>query len=274
MTTETVLDDYARYLHSWSAAETTIRARVTIARSRLEAWGWDGFTVDNVTTWLAAGKAGQPRPKWTVTTYYNHLTDFCQWAVAAGHLAASPMGEIRRSKRPHNLPRPLTDADVERVLAATTPPVSHWCMFALYAGLRAFEVAKLRGEDATESGLFVVGKGGVESLLPMRAELWPVVRSYPRHGYLWPGTDEGHIPANRLSVRVGRVFSDLGLDGSIHRLRHTYATGLLRSGVDVRQVQTLMRHSSLETTAGYLAVIPGELQAAVDALPSWGHPAA
>ena len=55
--------------------------------------------------------------------------------------------------------------------------------------------------------------------------------------------------------------------GSAHSLRHWYATQLLREGADIRVVQQLMRHASLATTAGYLAVESDALTAAVAALP-------
>ncbi len=62
------------------------------------------------------------------------------------------------------------------------------------------------------------------------------------------------------------LFRRLGIDGSSHRCRHYFATQLLRGGTSVRVVQTLMRHSSLATTAAYLAVDEDERSAAVSAL--------
>ena len=57
-----------------------------------------------------------------------------------------------------------------------------------------------------------------------------------------------------------------GLSGSLHRCRHTYATTLLRSGVNIRVVQSLMRHESLSSTQAYTAVEDDERTAAVSGL--------
>jgi site-specific recombinase XerD len=62
---------------------------------------------------------------------------------------------------------------------------------------------------------------------------------------------------------TGRLFDSLGIAGSIHRARHSYATTLLRAGANVRVVQTLMRHSSLATTAAHCAVDEDERAAAI-----------
>ena len=49
-----------------------------------------------------------------------------------------------------------------------------------------------------------------------------------------------------------------GIEGSLHRCRHTYATELLRAGANIRVVQTLMRHASLSSTQIYTAVDENE----------------
>ena len=71
----------------------------------------------------------------------------------------------------------------------------------------------------------------------------------------------------RLSCRVTEHFRDHGVtEGSFHRCRHTFATRLLQAGVNLRVVQTLMRHDSLSTTAAYLGVLEDERSAAVQLL--------
>lgn len=258
-----LLDQYATYLRSWQARPTTIKARLTLARSRLLAWGVVGFTRGNIEEFLAHDAHGNERKKWTTSTYYNHLSDFCAFLVAAGHLDASPMEGVRRSKTPAKAPKPLTAAEQSRVLSVVEGEVRDWILIALLSGLRAFEIAKLRGEDFTADGLYVLGKGDKEATIACHPDLSEMATRYPSSGYWFPGSEDGHVRGQHISMTVGRLFRSLGIVGSIHRCRHTYGTNLLRQGVNVRVVQRLMRHSSLETTAGYLAVVTDEERDAI-----------
>lgn len=261
---EGIIDSYETYLRSWQASETTIKARLTLARSRLRAWGGcEGFTAERIAAFLAADGAGNPRKRWTTATYHNHLCDLCAFLVAAGHLAESPMERIKRAKRPTKRPRPLTESEIERVLSVVEGQVRDWIVIALLTGLRAFEIAKLRGEDISGEGIYVLGKGGTEATLPCHPDVAEIAARYPASGYWFPGGQDGHIRAQHISLTVGRLFASMSIEGSIHRCRHAYATRLLRAGVNVRVVQRLMRHASLETTAGYMAVLGDEERDAV-----------
>lgn len=261
-----VADEYERFLHLCRHAEPTVKVRVNLARSRLAEWGLTGFTSDGIFEWL--GRPGLS--DWTRATYYANLKDLCSFLVAAGHLDASPMedGLLHKPKRPRSLPRPLTAEQLGRVLAAAEGRVRDWVVLALLAGLRVHEIAKLRGEDVSPDGIFVKGKGGVEAVLPCHSDLWAMAQRYPRRGWWFPSPAGGHLEPDTITAHVSLLFRQLGIAGSIHRLRHTYATGLLRSGVNVRVVQQLMRHGSLETTALYTAVDEEEKRAAIDLLPT------
>lgn len=263
----TLVNDYAEWLASWGAAERTIQARRRLIAGRLDEWGLDGMTAANIQAWLARPEL---KSKWSRATYHNHLTSFCQWLVAAGYLEDNPMDAVRKSRPPRGRPRPLSESEVSRVLGTCQGEVRDWILLALLSGLRASEVAKIRGEDVSLDGIWVEGKGDVRELLPIHADLWEMAQRMPRTGYWWPGNDDGHVRSQHISMTVGRLFHSLGISGSIHRCRHTYATRLLRAGVNIRTVQRLMRHASLETTATYTAVDEDELRDAITLLPSAG----
>lgn len=262
-----IVKDYVRWLRSWGASDDTVRARSVIARGRLRDWGIDGFTAANIEDWL-----GREVSDWTRATYHAHLSDLCAWLAATGRLPDNPMLAIRKPGRPHSLPRPLSDAEVDRALAAASGRVLTWLLLGLNAGLRAHEIAKVRGEDVTPEGIYVQGKGGKRAVQPMHPDIALDARQqgYPGRGWWFPSAKVPGRPvmAATVSNYVGRLFSDLGIEGSVHRTRHTYGTNLLRSGVHIRDVQQLMRHSDLSTTAAYTAVDEDHLQAAVARLPS------
>lgn len=269
-----VIDAYESWMRSWGAAKKTIEARKTLAARLLRDWGLSGFTTEHVSAFLEGPQPPRkPWSKWTRTTYHGHLTDFCAWLAANGHIAEDPMGEVRSPKRPRPNPRPLTEPEARRVLSVVEGRTRDWLLLAMLAGLRVSEIAKVRGEDVTADGIYVEGKGGVEAMLPCHADLWAMAQRYPRQGFWFPGSDEGHLPSQQISLVVGKLFSALGIDGSIHRGRHYYATSLLRNGANVRKVQKLMRHANLETTASYAAVDEDELRDAINLLPSLDQPA-
>lgn len=263
-----IASEYEQWMRSWAASEATIDARVGMARNRLAAWGVHGFTPDNIQRFLATPGWS----KWTRATYHNHLTSLCEFLVAGGWLTHDPMGDVRQARRPRSLPRPLSDDEmalvIEHARAHDDPRILDWITMARRAGLRCHEIAKFSGEHLTDGGLYVHGKGGREAVLPVHTEIAAMARRHPRKGHWWPSPAGGHLRPKTLSTRVSRFFDELGITGSVHRVRHCFGTDLLRAGNDLRVVQELMRHSSLATTAVYTLVDSDRMAAAIHSLPA------
>lgn len=253
---------YEEWLRSWGASENTVRVRRMMAVTLLRRYGLQGLTPEHLQTFLS----NPAWSDWTRSTYHAHLHDFTAWLHNSGRLPSDPMAGIRGARRPKSLPRPLSEAEVQRVLASADGRLHDWVTLALLAGLRAHEIAKIRGEDVTPEGIYVLGKGGKPEVLPTHPDLWAMAQRYPRQGYWFPGSHDGHLSRATVTNRTSRLFRSLGITGSIHRCRHVYGTRLLRAGVNIRVVQRLMRHSNLETTALYTAVDEDELRAAVGLL--------
>lgn len=261
---EQIVEAYGNWLKSWSASTQTYRGRTKAATVLLgHAGGVERLTAETIQSWLA-------RPElvsgWTRATYHAHFTCFCKWLVATRRIASNPMEDVRKPKRPKSAPRPLSEVEVARVLAKAEGRVRDYILLALLAGLRAHEIAKLRGEDVTVDGIYVDGKGGVRATIPTHPDLWAMSQRYPSHGYWFPGASGGHILPDTVTYTVGRLFRSVGVSGSVHRCRHVYGTRLLRSGTHIRTVQQLMRHANLDTTAAYTAVNEDELRAAINLL--------
>ncbi len=257
-----VLEEYARWMRSWGASESTVRQRLVCVRARMKEWGPDGFTQRNIEGFLGRPDLAQ----WSRSTYHSHLMSFCSWLEATGASESNPMSSVRKSKRPKPAPRPLSEAEVELILSRATGRERDWVLLAMLAGLRAHEIAKIRGQDVSPDGIYVEGKGGSRNTLPTHPDLWQMAQRYPRTGYWFPSRKGGHVNAATVTNRVSALFTRLGISGSVHRARHTYGTRLLRAGVNIRKVQKLMRHANLETTATYTAVDEDELRAAVGLL--------
>jgi integrase/recombinase XerD len=214
-----------------------------------------------ITAWI--GRPGYAQ--WTRATYFGHLRSYFRFAIDIGIMDVDPMVKMRRPKPGKGIPRPLNSVQVKAILGAANP-VTYTCLIlALYAGLRAHEIAKIRGEDVEEDSLYVFGKGGQGKFLPTHPLVWAEALKRPRYDWWFPSGDS-HLKSPSVTNMATRLFAANGIEGSIHRCRHTYGTELLRAGVNIRVVQTLMRHESLNSTMIYTAVDEDERRDAINRL--------
>lgn len=255
-----IIDDYVDWMQARGLRENTIAQRAHFADSRLRDWGtWDVPGAD-IAGWLA-GFGG-----WTALTYHGHLVSLYRWLTATGQIEDSPVAGLRRPPKPRANPRPLSPAQVETVLAGVTGDLRAWMLLALFAGLRAYEIAKFRGSEIDSRSICIDGKGGQRATVPTHPDLWELAQDYPARGLWFPSpVREGQsIRPALVSAKVARRFRAVGIEsGSIHRLRATYGTQLMREGANLRIVQKLMRHESLATTEHYLGVDEDECSAAI-----------
>lgn len=155
-----------------------------------------------------------------------------------------------------------------------------WAMVRLMfaAGLRNVEVRRLRVEDVDLDRRFVtvLGKGDKERSIPFGPHTQAVLRLWLEKGrpHFCPHRPPLVFPSERghqmNASMVGRVMhTALDLAGITrrlypHLLRHSYATTLLEGGANIREVQELLGHASLQTTEIYTHTRPERLKAAYD----------
>lgn len=228
--------------------------------------GFPNVTRVEITDWL--GRVGYA--PWSRATFYGHLHSYFAWATEAGIVEVDPMARMHRPRVPKGSPRPLSPEQVDQIMASAAGARQHaWLILALYAGLRAHEIAKIRGQDVQADRMFVCGKGGRNAYVPTHAAVWALASTMPRHGWWFPSSSEaGHVSGRHVSARTCKLLADNGIEGGIHRGRHTFATRLLREGANIRVVQTLMRHEFLASTEVYLAVDDAECRDAINLLPA------
>ena len=134
--------------------------------------------------------------------------------------------------------------------------------------------------DLDARRLSVVGKGDKPRIVPLPPPLVPVLDEYlnlrselPKSAFFFanPGSHhgdryEGRFGPTCVASLVSRAGTEAGVAGRHfpHRWRHTYATSLLRRGVDIHVVQRLMGHVNIATTTRYLHLCDADLSAAVD----------
>jgi integrase/recombinase XerD len=203
------------------------------------------------------------------------LRHFYRLRLRLGAIAADPTALVESPKLPRSLPKALSEAEVEALLAApdTAQPTGlrdKAMIELLYAtGLRVSELVGLRAEQVNlrQGAVIVRGKGGRERLVPLGDEAQAWLTTYLAQGR--PALLRGKSgPALFLSVRgapLSRQAFWTALKGqaraagvarnvSPHVLRHSFATHLLNHGADLRALQLMLGHASLSTTQIYTLV--------------------
>lgn len=248
-------------------------AASTAANRRYVLWrftdqvGLEGRRLVGVNRWLDAIGARAPRGR---RADLSHVRGFTAWLAAEGHVDRDPLLDAPRVRVPRSVPRALPADQVAAILAACPDCRARLVVdLMLWAGLRRAEVPALRVDDAdlVAGTLRVRGKGGHERLLPLPdavcaslaaylAEAPPVDRRGPLiRSYRDPERGIGPV---RVGMIVSAAMSAAGVhlqpgDGRTpHALRHTAATDTLRAGATLADVQALLGHSSIATTAIYL----------------------
>lgn len=175
---------------------------------------------------------------------------------------------IKRPARKRIMPRPLSLEQVEALLTRGVEGDlrSRAFLMAVYGcGLRLSEATHIRVPDLrSQRGQLLVAhaKGGHQRYTLLSDSLLEALRDYwrayePEGPWLFPG-EEPTLPmckgtGQNLYYRAVRRAGIIGV-GGIHSLRHSFATHLLESGVEITVVQRLLGHTSLGTTALYLHV--------------------
>ena len=211
----------------------------------------------DVARWMAAHE------EWgasTAATYHSYLMSWHKWLVMLDHRAENPMHKLQKPRRPERCPRPVADDDLIRLLNTRVKHRTKVMIFLhALAGLRVSEIARVRGEDVDleANRIHVVGKGGKAAWVPLHPLLAELATTMPTTGWWFPGNRRRPgqpIRSKSVSDIIGQAMGRAGIQGTPHALRHWYATTLLSDGADLRTVQELMRHSSVQTTQVYTKV--------------------
>lgn len=178
---------------------------------------------------------------------------------------------IERPKKEKKLPKVLSKNEV-RDIFDSIENMKHLTeiMLAYSCGLRVSEVARMKLEDVDSERMLITvdqGKGRkdrVTSLSPMMLkQLRKYYKVYEPKNWLFEGQkSSSHISPRSLQKVFNRAVKKANIRKSVtfHSLRHSFATHLLESGVDLRYIQELLGHSSSKTTEIYTHVSNKSIQ--------------
>lgn len=270
------LDEVLATWRAWQEAqglsERTIDDRAAVIRRFATFSGEDalGFTAAAITRYV--GRKGlAPRTRWL---YRQHLDAYSTFLQRTHLRESSPLVDVPEVRKPSGTPRPIEQAELAAVLEQVQGPARMMVLLATFAGLRVHEIAKFRGRDFDRRSrtITVVGKGAKERVLPAHAVIVAEAEQYPVTDWWFPAADGGSISRQGVGQTITRALLAAGVHATPHQLRHTFATMLLEAGSDIRVVQELMGHASLQSTQIYTRVSAVQRTSAVDrlALPTGG----
>lgn len=278
--------DFAEHLHL-----VVGRSPATVAGYRSDlidfcqhAHTFEDFTLVNLRAWLGATvDAGKSRA--TIARRAAAARSFSSWCERQGYLDTNVAARLAVPKSGRSLPTVVTPTAAETLMVssqATTEPeyLRDTAMLELlYAtGIRVSELCGIDLADVNYSRntVKVTGKGNKQRVVPFGDPAASALKAWrdhgrphllnpkkPAHNALFLGARGGRIDPRMVRTVVARVGKQLGVDGlGPHSLRHSAATHMLDGGADLRVVQELLGHSSLQTTQIYTHVSTTRLKQA------------
>lgn len=169
--------------------------------------------------------------------------------------------EIPRPKKPSILPKAITKIDIAKMFASINN-LKHLLMLKLCygMGLRVSEIVNLKITDIDSNSMQVLvsqAKGKKDRYVNLPQSVLELLRSYYKEykpkKYLFEGQRGGIYAVRSLqavfkkALRAANINKEVG----IHSLRHSYATHLLQSGVDISFIKELLGHNNIKTTLIY-----------------------
>jgi integrase/recombinase XerD len=252
--------------------------------------------VEHFIAWHLKERANQPP---IVARRCSALATFYQWAKKQGRTESDPVYLAAKPRRPGRIPVWLTPEEQQRLNAVTrdthdlpenlfgrTPErmqairQRYDFLFGLLqnSGLRLGEALGLRVrqvslEHGVARSVRVIGKGNKERIVPLPAAFGRVFGEWLRdrvaEEFVYQKEQGGQPPSpHAVRAYLNRLVERAGIAKPItpHKLRHTYATRLLEAGAPLVDIQVLLGHVSLATTAIYTHVSAERMRSIVDNL--------
>ena len=207
---------------------------------------------------------------------------YFRWALREHFIAADPTLKLQSAKQALRVPKLMSEAQVERLLAAPSEDTAlgqrdRAMLELMYAsGLRVSELVGLKTFHLglNEGVLRVMGKGSKERLVPFGqvAREWINVYLAEARPDILKGqqTEDLFVTARGCGmsrvmfwILVKKYAALAGITSPLspHTLRHAFATHLLNHGADLRAVQMLLGHADISTTTIYTHVARERLKA-------------
>jgi site-specific recombinase XerD len=179
--------------------------------------------------------------------------------------------DLPRPNKPKLLPDILAEEEVIDIFKGIGNLKHRTLLMTAYsAGLRVSELVNIKVNDIDSKRMTIhirAGKGKKDRMVTLSRVLLEILREYyivykPRI-YLFEGSEGKPYSSRSAQIVMAKAkqVAQIRKKGSIHSLRHSYATHLLEGGTDIRYIQELLGHRSIQTTLKYTHVSVKNIQA-------------
>ena len=283
---QAAVEDFAEYAELvLGRSPNTVKGYVADLK-RLAGYAdtFDAFTLDALRRWLAdAMGAGKSRA--TLARRTAAVRAFSTWAYRQGYITTDAAARLKAPKVNRPLPTVVKGERAGELVEAGTADDAQPAEYLrdramlelLYAtGIRVGELTGLNlGDVDLARGLaHVTGKGNKQRVVPFGDEAAAAVSEWLEFGRaelatdtqaMFVGSRGGRIDQRQVRRIVERAGQRAGVEHvSPHTLRHTTATHMLEGGADLRVVQEMLGHTSLQTTQIYTHVSAQRLKRVYD----------
>jgi site-specific recombinase XerD len=231
----------------------------------------DKVTPTDLRLWFVAlkevpGKRGQ-LSDFTVHQYYRSIKTFFLWLIREEIIDKSPLQNIKPPITPKKIIKPFTEEDLDKLMFLTSGEKflarRNRAMILLFmdAGLRLKEMADLTLSciDLDHNTLRVFGKGRKERIVPIGKSVQKALLQYfvMRDDELpafWVTEERRQLTRDGIEATIKHLCKVAGVTTKKgpHTFRHTAAHRCRENGMSIEEIQTLLGHSSPETTRNYL----------------------
>lgn len=193
----------------------------------------------------------------TINGYLRHIKSALTYALDEGLIEKKP--KFKMYPESNHLPRVLSPESINAIFAKMTPDDLRYFTFELWTGCRRNEGLHLEWQyvNLDKCTATVKGKGDKQRMVPLMPPVIAALRPIKK--------DIGRVfvqyHPDTLSKKFHAYALSCGIKARLHDLRHSAATYMLKSGIDLRVVQSILGHAQLSTTMIYTHVIDDIKQA-------------
>jgi integrase/recombinase XerD len=199
-------------------------------------------------------------PKWS-STIQNQMINAIKFFYEKLLHRPRELYDLPRARKEHTLPSVFSEQEIAAIFRACENLKHRTILCIAYAaGLRVSEIVNLRTSDIDSNRMIIYlrqAKGKKDRIVMLSEKLLVMLREYARQykpkNWLFegPGGTQYSMRSVQIILQTAKAKAGIKRKGSIHALRHSFATHLLENGTDLVSIKELLGHKSIQTTMTY-----------------------